>query len=97
VFDRTPFYAESGGQTGDRGFIEAGKEKIIITDTVRENNLIIHIASAVPADPSLTFRATVDAEARQDTANNHSATHLMHHALRKSLANMWNRKVRWSP
>ncbi len=85
VFDRTPFYAESGGQTGDRGYIEGGGQKIPITDTIRENNLIIHIASSVPADPSLAFRAVVDAGARQDTASNHTATHLMHHALREVL------------
>jgi alanyl-tRNA synthetase len=85
VFDRTPFYAESGGQAGDTGVIEGGGEKIIITDTVKENNLIVHIASAVPADPSLLFRAAVDEQARQDTANNHSATHLMHYALREVL------------
>lgn len=85
VFDRTPFYAESGGQAGDRGFIESGGRKISITDTVKENNLTIHIASEVPADPSLPCRAVVDAAARQDTANNHTATHLMHHALRNVL------------
>ncbi|MRR20010.1 alanine--tRNA ligase, partial [bacterium] len=82
VFDRTPFYAESGGQTGDKGFISSGSEKLVISDTIKENNLIVHIAEKVPSDPSALFNAVVDGEARQDTANNHTATHLMHHALR---------------
>lgn len=85
VFDRTPFYAEAGGQTGDKGYITAGDRKVMISDTVRENNLIIHIADKVPDNPAVVFHAVVDAGARQDTANNHTATHLMHHALREVL------------
>ena len=85
VFDRTPFYAESGGQKGDKGYIASEDEKIMITDTVRENNLIIHIAGQLPKKPSAGFRAVVDSSARRDTARNHSATHLMHYALREVL------------
>jgi alanyl-tRNA synthetase len=85
VFDRTPFYAESGGQTGDKGYIASQDEKVMITDTVRENNLILHIAGQLPENLSAGFRAVVDSSARRDTARNHTATHLMHHALREVL------------
>jgi len=87
VMNKTPFYAESGGQVGDTGIITSGNEKIEITDTVKENNLIIHIAKKLPSDPSKVFRASVDIEKRQMTANNHTATHLIHFALRSVLGN----------
>lgn len=85
ALETTPFYAESGGQIGDCGFIEVEGEKINVTDTRKENNLIIHLADKLPAHPEAEVKAVVSAEARLNTANNHSATHLMHHALRNVL------------
>jgi len=85
VFDRTPFYAESGGQTGDTGTLASANEILQITDTRKENNLIVHIVENLPENPETAFRAVVDMERRTATANNHSATHLLHYSLRKIL------------
>ena len=85
VFDRTPFYANMGGQVGDNGYIENANERIVITDTQRENNLIVHIAESLPENPAADFVAVVDKERRTASANNHTATHLLHHALRTLL------------
>ncbi|MBQ8022444.1 MAG: alanine--tRNA ligase, partial [Bacteroidales bacterium] len=86
VFDRTPFYAEMGGQVGDTGFIASeGGEKIAILNTVKENNLTIHIAERLPEDGTKPFTLAVDAERRLRITNNHTATHLMDTALREVL------------
>ncbi|MBR2477864.1 MAG: alanine--tRNA ligase [Bacteroidales bacterium] len=86
VFDKSPFYAESGGQTGDSGHIVfPGGEKIEIVNTIKENGLPVHIATAVPSDPAATFTAEIDTARRQSITNNHTATHLLHKALRETL------------
>ncbi|MBJ11179.1 MAG: alanine--tRNA ligase [Flavobacteriales bacterium] len=85
VFNITPFYPEGGGQVGDNGFIETNGQKTSIIDTKKENNLIIHFAEELPSDPKAIFQAEVDVEKRSLTANNHSATHLLHETLREVL------------
>ena len=85
VLDTTPFYAESGGQVGDTGMLESANEHIPVLDTQKENELIIHITAQAPENPEAVFVARPDAQKRQLTADNHSATHLLHAALRSVL------------
>ena len=85
VFDQTPFYAESGGQVGDTGYIENANEKILIVDTKKENDLIVHVAERLPENPGSVFHAVVNRHKRGQSMNNHSATHLLHAALRNVL------------
>jgi alanyl-tRNA synthetase len=85
VLESSPFYAESGGQVGDAGTLQFGDEIIQVTDTRKENNLIIHFADSMPSEPGLPVVAKVDLERRMLTSYNHTATHLMHAALRQVL------------
>lgn len=85
VFDQTPFYAESGGQVGDTGVIQNANETIVITDTKKENELIVHFADQLPLAVDRPFHAQVNRVKRQLTMDNHSATHLLHAALRQVL------------
>ncbi|HVD97146.1 MAG TPA: alanine--tRNA ligase [Cytophagaceae bacterium] len=85
VLDVTPFYAESGGQVGDTGYLQVGNEKVYITDTKKENDLIVHFADKLPSNINAEFTAMVDKDRRSLTENNHSATHLLHAALRQVL------------
>jgi alanyl-tRNA synthetase len=87
IFDKTPFYAEAGGQVGDSGYIKSAKECVRITQTKKENNLHIHVSDALPQSISEEFIAEVDVAKRSSTENNHSATHLLHFALRSILGN----------
>ena len=85
VLETTPFYAESGGQVGDTGKLIIGKEELLITDTKKENELIIHFTDSIPSDLSGEVIAIVDAKKRRNTAWHHTATHLLHAALRQVL------------
>ena len=87
ILDRTPFYAEMGGQVGDRGTLtdNATGETIEIYDTKRENGVGVHLTKKLPADPAAEFTAAIDREARAATERNHTATHLLHQALREVL------------
>ena len=85
VLARTPFYAEMGGQVGDKGTLTVGDETIEIIDTKRENNLPVHIAKQMPADPTAPVHAAIDVARRRAIECNHTATHLLHAALRQVL------------
>ena len=85
VFSDTPFYAESGGQVGDIGYFSYGEEKINIENTFKENELIIHLADRIPSDLNSEFKLSVNSFRRKLISKNHSATHLLHSALREVL------------
>ncbi len=85
VLDRTPFYAESGGQIGDTGFLESELSQVRVTDTRKENDLIIHVVNELPMDVEAVITARVDEVRRRMIQRHHSATHLLHAALREVL------------
>ena len=87
VLEQTPFYAESGGQVGDKGWLTIGGTKVAVVDTKKDNDLIIHFTETLPAEVSGKVNAKVDAGKRKETTLHHSATHLLHAALREVLGN----------
>lgn len=92
VLETTPFYAESGGQVGDTGWLQFGNEKVAVTDTKKENDLIIQFTDTLPENMNGEVVATVDASRRKLITYNHSATHLLHAALHKKLGTHVNQK-----
>jgi len=85
VLNKTPFYAEGGGQVGDKGQLISDTETIQIFDTKKENNLVVHFTDKAPKNPKANFKAVVSTNVRQASACNHTATHLLHHVLREVL------------
>jgi len=85
VLDQTPFYAESGGQVGDRGWLVSQDKNFEVTNTIREHDFILHMMKTLPEDLSLPVITRVDDSKRRSTAGNHTATHLLHAALRRVL------------
>lgn len=85
VLKETPFYAESGGQVGDKGYLQSNNKRIPVLDTKNEHNLIVHVCQELPEDPKAPVIAAVNEYKRELTANNHSATHLLHAALKSVL------------
>ncbi len=85
VLETTPFYAEGGGQVGDNGVLYFGEDRITVVDVKKENGLIVHFTEELPTSPEKVVLAKVDATWRRDTTAHHSATHLLHEALREVL------------
>lgn len=85
VLDNTPFYPEGGGQVGDKGVLVSANENIEVLDTKKENNLILHITQTLPENVNASFTARVNTQLRGEAARNHTATHLLHQALRSIL------------
>ena len=92
VFDKTPFYPESGGQVGDKGVIYDGNEKIKVLDTFKENDLVIHLAEKLPNSLDEKIKIEIDKNRREFISKNHSATHLLHSALRVTLGSHISQK-----
>ena len=92
VFDKTPFYPESGGQVGDKGVIYDGNEKIKVLDTFKENDLVIHLAEKLPSSLDDKIKIEIDKNRREFISKNHSATHLLHSALRDTLGDHISQK-----